>query len=1157
MKPKIDIFGRPFREKRSVWPQSCGRYIFVLIVCLTLNFPRPLFAQNEGITIDMKDVPIREVLERLEEITGYAFIFNDNSHEGVKQRVSAVFNNCSLNEILSTTLRETGLSFNVEGKQVAIYATPTAVKPTPILRYSGQVTDAKHQPMAGVTVFVANTNKGVLTDKEGRFWIKTQAGSVLMFSYLGYDTQEIVTDAEKGMLPTVIMTESAAEIEDVVVVGYGVQTKASTVASITQTSGEDIMGGGNVNTVSEALQGRLNGVVTIQSTGKPGDSAAEIYIRGKSSWQNTTPLVLVDGIERNMDDIDMNEIATISVLKDASATAVYGVRGGNGVILVTTKRGTDNSRPTINFSANIAMKQFTQLPYYADYLSSMKAWNEAAATDKKWDLVIPESTIKAWENAFATGNYGPYNDYFPQVDWYDFMVTKPGVSQNYNANISGGSEWLNYFASIGYQYDGDIFNIDKQPDFDPRNYMRRYNWRSNFDFKPTKTTTVSVNIAGRMQYVNNSIDSDFAKLMQAPSNNFPVKYSDGYWGDNLVGGYNPYANFNTQGQIQEKRFIGWYDFSLKQDLGALLQGLSVQAKLSYSQNTSTRSSIRRGTLHGNGDALGAKSTIRYNRTWDYANPIINEDNSVSYPLLTEKRHPDDQTSEGLPVSASYDNLNNTSRRLYYEFAISYNRSFNDHNVSLLALMNRQIYEEKGSGSTMEFPSYREDWVGRITYNWKQRYLAEFNISYTGSEKFAPGHRFGLFPSMSVGWRMSEESFIKKRNIGKWLTNLKFRYSYGQVGSDAGAGRFNYVALFNTNGNVSFGESSNVAVGPTYVEGNTANINSTWETSTKQNLGVEIGLWDKLSVMLDLFDEKRTGMLMTPQTMAFWFGADLPSVNMGKTKSHGLELEVSWHDRIGKSGVSYWANFNFATSENRNVYRDDPVDLDRHLKNAGKPIQWQPQFLSVGNFGSIDDIFNYAQTSISGTSPGLLVPGDLVYIDFNGDGIINGNDKVVVKELNYPLTTFSLNFGVSWKGLSFSTLLYAPINVYKLVPHTLLWDFPQNNIKAQPSLSRWTYETANTTGVVSPPSHHERQHNVQDNTYSYRNYSYLRIKNIELSYTLPKRWQKALSMSGASVFIKCNNLATFSNVDDRIDPETSSGSAYPIVRTYTMGVRFSF
>lgn len=1105
----------------------------------------------------MQNVPIREVMQHLEDITGRAFIFNDNSLEGVKKRVSVAFENSSLSQILTSMLRGTGLAFNIEGNQVAVYADPENMKPAPMLRYSGIVTDAKHQPMAGVTVLIAHTNKGVLTDQSGHYQIEAQAGSSLVFSYLGYDTQQITTDAEKVMIPSVIMTESAAQIEDVVVVGYGVQTKASTVASITQTSGEDIMGGGNVNTVSEALQGRLNGVVTIQTTGKPGDSAAQIYIRGKSSWQNTSPLVLVDGIERNMNDIDMNEIATISVLKDASATAVYGVRGGNGVILVTTKRGSDNSRPTINFSANIAMKEFTQLPYYADYLTSMEMWNRAAVNDKKWASIIPESTIRAWENAYATGNYGPYNDYFPQVDWYDFMVTKPGVSQSYNANISGGLEWLNYFASIGYQHDGDIFNIDKQPDFDPRNYMKRYNWRSNFDFKPTKTTTVSINIAGRMQYVNSSIESDFAKLMQAPSNIFPVKYSDGYWGDNLVGGFNPYANYNTQGQILEKRFIGWYDFALKQNLDVLLKGLSVQAKLAYSQNTSTRSSIRRGTFHGNGETLGAKSTIRYNRTYDYSNPVIHEDGSVSYPLLTEKRHPDDQASEGLPVSASYDNLNGTSRRLYYEFSINYNRSFNNHNVSLLALMNRQIYETKGSGAVMEFPRYMEDWVGRVTYNWKQRYLAEFNISYTGSEKFAPGHRFGLFPSMSVGWRASEEPFIKKRNIGKWLTNLKFRYSYGQVGSDAGSVRFNYLALFNTGGNVNFGEDSNVSVGPTYVEGNTANINSTWETSTKQNLGMEIGLWDKLSVTLDLFDEKRDGILMMPQTTAFWFGADLPSVNIGKTKNHGLELEIQWNDKIGKSGVRYWANFNFATSENRNVYRDDPVNLDRHLMNAGKPIQWQPRYLSVGNYGSIDDIFNYAQTAISGASPERLIPGDLVYIDFNGDGLIDSNDQVAVKELSYPLTTFSLDLGLSWKGLSISALLYAPIHVYKLAPHTLLWDFPQNNVKAQPeAVNQWTFETANSTGVVRPPSHHERAHNVQDNTYSYRNYSYLRIKNIELSYTLPKKWQKALSMSGASVFVKCNNLATFSSIDDRIDPETS-GSSYPIVRTYTMGVRLSF
>lgn len=1039
------------------------------------------------------------------------------------------------------------------------------LSPPPILwaqekQVKGTVIDAvTNEPLIGVNVRVVGTNDGIVTDLDGCFVLSVPQESVLHISYVGY--KEIDVDVSILLSkPIIYLSEDNEQLEEVVVVGYGVQKKVSTVASISSTKGENLLSGGSLNSVSEALQGKLNGVVAINSGAQPGENTASIFIRGKASWNGMNPLILVDGIERNMNDVDMNEIESISVLKDASATAVYGVRGANGVILLTTKRG-NNEKPKINFTANFGFKQVTTKLEFADYVTSMKMYNEAVANDNDWSKQIPTSTIKAWENAYATGNYGPYNDVFPEVDWWNEMTDDVAFSQNYNVNVQGGMDKMNYFVSLGYQYDGGNFDVGKQEEFDPRYFYRRYNWRANFDFKITKSTTFTANIAGNMGYRNKpSGDENFTKTFVSPSNTFPIKYSDGEWGDLSQDGYNIIANLNTRGQNILKRFQGWYDFILKQDLSFITRGLSIKGRLSYNQYMNTESKIIVGDKIGQvpDNMVQKYSSVRYYRVYDYANPTYNDDGTITYPILTNQRIPEPYiVDENYPVGTTYDSLTDVGRRLYYEISLEYDRQFGAHKVTALALVNRQIVESKSSsGNIFQFPSYTEDWVGRVTYNWKERYLSELNMAYTGSEKFAPGKRFGFFPSFSVGWRISEEPFIKK-NVGDKLTNLKVRYSLGQVGSDAGAPRFNYIQIYNENGNANFGLSDQISAGPIYSEGTMADPSSTWEVATKQNLGIELGLWNKFTMSLDLFNEKRSGILMSPRTTMAWFGIGLPSWNMGETKNHGFELDLGWNDRIGKDW-HYSINYNLSMNENRIVFRDDPADLEQYLKDAGKPIEYQSRFLTVGNFGSIDDIFNYAQTAIESASPNKLVPGDFVYIDYNGDGILNVNDKVAVNEMNYPLTTMSLNLGLEYKGWGVSAMFYAPLGVYKLQFTQYLWDFPNGNIKAQPStLDRWTHETANSYGVMRPATHVSQTHNNVENTYRYGNYSYFRLKNLELNYRFPKRWLNPMSISSCQLFFKGNNVLTFSKADKRVDPETGGASSYPMVRTFTLGARVSF
>ncbi len=1021
----------------------------------------------------------------------------------------------------------------------------------------GQIVDAKsNKPLIGVNITVEGTSNGTISDVDGHFTLTATPDAVLKISYIGY--REIllkVADLKKDAI--ISLEEDSKQLEEVVVVGYGVQKKVTSVGSITQTGGNELMKGGSVNSVSEALQGKLNGVVAINSSGMPGDNEVKMYIRGKSTWDNTDPLVLVDGIERNMNDVDMNEIESISVLKDASATAVYGVRGGNGVILITTKRGTDTA-PVINFSANYTFKSPTTSMKLADHVTAMQAYNMAMANDASWDKLIPQSTIDAWSRAYAEGNYGAYNDVFPYVNWWDELITG-GFTQNYNINIRGGTDYMKYFASAGYQGDGDIYDLKKNDDFDPRHTYKRYNWRSNFDFNFTKSTKLSINIAGSMGYRNKSIDNDspFNRILTESTSDHPIMYSDGNWGDDEE--KNPVANMNLGGAKLRKTFQGWYDASLEQKLDFITKGLKVAAKVSYSSSSTTNTDVYRG---GGSADQALKSIVRYHRVYDYANPVVNTDGTITYPMIEDKRLP---TSESVPLPPGvtmWDGLDAYTRRFYYEFSVAYNRSFNDHNVSALALVNRKIYDERYTENNtqyMRFPNYNEDWVGRVTYNWKERYLTEMNISYTGSEKFARGERFGLFPSFSLGWRLSEEPFIKK-SIGKVLTNAKFRYSWGKVGSDAGAKRWNYIQQFTSDGNITLGtDASGQIWGPLYHEGDVANLNSTWEKSTKQNLGIEIGLWNKLDITLDLFDEKRKDILMEPQTTSFITGAKFNALNIGSTKNHGFELELHYNDKIG-SDFRYHVGFTLASSENRVVFRDDPVNGPNHLKEAGKPIGHQNRYLAVGNYETIDDVFNNAQTgSINSVAPGQVVPGDFIYIDFDSNGILNGQDKVAVDELNYPLHTYGLNLGFDWKGLSFSAMFYAPTGVYKLVNSVYSASFKSGKINAQPDvMNAWTPETANTSGVRAPALHltNDGAFNGTESTYRYQNFSYLRLKTMELGYNLPKKWLKTVGLKSLQVYVTGNNLLTWWGGDDRIDPEGEQAK-YPILRSFTSGVRVSF
>lgn len=1024
---------------------------------------------------------------------------------------------------------------------------------------TGTIVDEFEEPIPGVSVLERQTTKGTVTDLDGKFSLEVAQDAILEIRFLGYKSTEINIAQDSRTNFEIQLQPDVSDLDEVIVVGFGEQTKQTLVGSVGTVRGEDLLRVGSVNTVSEALQGALPGLTAVMDNGKPGSDAAELFIRGRSSWNSDSqrPFTLVDGVERDINQIDPNEIESISVLKDASATAVYGVRGANGVILITTKRG-KSGKPQFNFTSNFGIKEPTARQTNADYLTAMDMWNEAATNDRNWGQLIPQSTIGAWTENFDSR--GPFNPYFPEVNWFDELLGT-GYEQTYNLNARGGTEFVKYFVSLGYRNDGDIFQTVPQEQFDPAFGHERYNWRSNFDFDISPTTRLSVNFSGNYRtrtqpgYRIDGGGEDgfgqpefFNRIFQAPVNAFPIRYPDGFYGESVSGEHNMIMSINEGGQRTYNYYQGFYDAQLNQKLDFITKGLKFTGAINYTSFSNYERQILRSGIAGSGFNL--IDVIRFNREYDYSQPIENADGTVSFPLLSEIRYPDDDRQVG-PISSNLPGLFAYNRRLNYRFQFDYKRKFNDHTLSGSALMWRQVDTGRGG-----FPAKREEWVGRANYYYKDKYLFEANATYSGSEKFAPGLRFGFFPSMAAGWVISEEPFVKAL-IGNWLNFLKVNYSFGIVGSDGGP-RFQYAQTFDRlNNNVNFGFNNLTPFGPRYVEGTPANPNSTWETSTIHNFSFKADLLDRLNLSVELFDEAREGILMQRRTQPSFFGtADIATGNIGSTKNRGYEIEIGWNDRITQN-LNYYVNFGTAYSENRTVFRDDPRLLADYLKEAGKPIGWESRLLTGGNYNSLDDIFN-APTPIHGIAQGNLVPGDLMFVDFNGDGQSDVNDQVAMKNVQYPWRTFNLNFGFTYKNLGVNALIYAVTDVGYVFPNLMYWDFNNGFINAQPNtLERWTPETASPGQTVRPAVHLANNHNTTNSNLLFVDGSYIRLKNAEVNYKLNLNYLKRVGIQNFMVYVNGNNLLTWSYLDDRIDPETRGTSTYPIVRRYNLGLRASF
>ncbi|WP_066630846.1 SusC/RagA family TonB-linked outer membrane protein [Labilibacter marinus] len=1022
----------------------------------------------------------------------------------------------------------------------------------------GRVIDGTGEVIPGVNIVVKGDNsRGTITDFDGNYSLSVSSDAVLMFRFIGYETQEVAVGGQSVI--NVTLKAETEMIDDVVVVGYGQQKKKSVVGAITTAKGEELLQAGSVTTISEALTGLLPGVTTMQAAGQPGSTAAEILIRGRGSWTDSSPLTLVDGVERDFNNLDPNEIESISVLKDASATAVYGVKGANGVILVTTKVGA-KGKAKVSFTANVGMKTPTiDTDYVADMATNMEYYNMALMNDRNYAALVPQSYINKFRDP-AYANH-PFYQYTSFVN--DLIGT--GYTQQYNLNISGGNDFVKYFTSFGYNYDGDIFDLEEQPEFDPRTYQHRFNWRSNLDFNLTQSTKFSVKLSGDMTNWNGNRTTNesfsgvaetgtaslLSRMYETVMVSAPPVYEDGRLGYDPGNGtvnVNYLAIMEREGAAKKKNNRLYTDFILKQDIGEHFTAMG-----KFSNNYSRRYTTDINKRYQSSPIYYQVATLnKYTPRTDAEGNVVIEPRSDQWDNWEN------------PATIGNESLSNYTSSLYYEFSLNYNQSFGNHDVSALALWQRR--KEKYGNN---FPRHEESWVGRVTYGFADKYLFEANGAYNGNENFAPGKRFGFFPSISGGWVLSEENFIKD-NL-PFVDFFKVRYSYGLTGVSGGIrnddDRFRYISTYSDAmipmeyayqpSITGWGSTASKSKMPIYTEGQPPVPDVGWETATKQNLGVEINvLNNRLKTTLDLFSEYTKDILMQRNTVPNWFGNEAPFANMGETKNHGFDLELNWNDRIG-SDISYWVKGNVSLSENRIVNRDDPPGTPDYRKNAGMPIEANKGFKTMGLYQNWDEVY-------AGTYTDLLsgyIPGDLRVNDYNADGVIDNNDIVAIGHPSYATKSFAFSFGFSYKNLSLTTMINGMWDISKDLSRSYLFayegissvDFILKNNEQKDAWTPWN------TGSEVPVLHATKStYYSQKSQYSLRNASFVRLRNVELKYKLPKAFiDRTNFFDNVEFYVNGNNLYTWQKIPKAVDPEAKKLEVYPITKRYNLGCRFSF
>lgn len=1009
---------------------------------------------------------------------------------------------------------------------------------------TGTVTDTQGEPMIGVNITVRDVaGLGTITDINGKYSIKMEPFHRLLFTYIGYEDVDVLVK-EQRKVDVVMKEASASQLDEVIVTGMGAQKKLTVTGAVTNVDVKDLKRFPTSN-LSNALAGNVPGIISQQTSGQPGKSTSEFWIRGISTFgANSSAYILVDGFERNsLDELNIEDIESFTVLKDASATAIYGSKGANGVVLITTKRGKAGK---INIDAKVETSYNTRTitPEFVDGLSYANLMNEALVTRNKGVAYQPEEL-----ELFRT-QMDP--DFYPVVDWKDMILKDGAWSYRANLNMSGGGNTARYYVSASYTEDQGMYRTDEtlRKDYDTNANYKRWNYRMNVDIDITKTTLLKLGVAGSLAKRNSpglGDDNLWGMLFGYNSIASPVYYSNGYTPishrDN-VNKLNPWVAATQSGYKENWDNSVQTNITLEQNFDFITKGLKFVGRFGF--DTDNSNWISRTRLPDLYKANGR--------------------NQATGEIVFDKMYSAYDMTQSSGSSGK--------RREFVDLLLSWERAFASHHIGA-TLRYTQDAEKRtvdiGADIKNGVARRNQGLAGRFTYNWNYRYFADFNFGYTGSENFAPGHQFGFFPAFSLAWNIAEEPFIKKHL--EWMNMFKVRYSYGKVGNDnlGKDNRFPYLYTIETTGynekgepnyvfNWGFGNYANQFIGTRYTQ--LASTGVTWEVATKQDLGIDLSLFnDKFTATVDYFTEKRTGIFMTRDFLPEIAGLESkPKANVGEVKSQGFDGNFSFRQKIGAVDMTLRGNITY--SKNEVIEKDEENQVYPYLYQRGYRVDQVKGLISEGLFADYDDIRTSPKQSW-----GSVQPGDIKYKDVNGDGIVNDQDKVAIGATTKPNLIYGIGASFAWKGIDFNIHFQGAGKSTFPIYGKCVYAFSENdwgNIFKDMIQDRWIdAETAVKLGLQAnenPNASYPRltyganQNNQQTSTFWMRDGRYVRLKNLDVGYTLPKGFVNKLHFNNIRIYIAGSNLLTWSSFKVW-DPESANprGEDYPLTKSVTMGI----
>lgn len=1127
-----------------------GLFVFLFII---QGFSS-VYSQTEILTLTKTKGNISEILEAIDKQSEFRFFYSSDLFDEVGE-IEVNEKEITMDVFLEKYIAPLGYDYNVTDHTIVIRQQPqTASDPAPAnenvqetINVKGVVSDDTGAPLPGVTVVVVGSTRGVITDIDGNYEIQVEPTAQLNFSFIGM-TDKLV-DVNNQTVINVTLDQKSEELEDVTVVAFGKQKKESVLASISTIKTEELkVPSSNLTT---ALAGRISGLISYQRSGEPGQDDASFFVRGVTSFSYAAgPLILIDGVEMSSSDLarlQPDDIASFSIMKDAAATALYGARGANGVILVTTKEGREG-KAKISFRYETSLSTPTQEVDLADPVTYMKLNNEAVLARNPLSAV-PYSYEKI-DNTIAGTN--PY--VYPANDWYNMLFKNYTINHRANFNVSGGGKVARYYIAGTYNQDNGVLNVDKNSNFNNNIDLKRYLLRSNININITKTTEAVVRLHGTFDDYTGPIDggSDlYKKVMRSDPVLFPAYFAPdeqfSHVTHTLFGNYdqgqyiNPYADM-VKGYKDYTKSKMLAQFELRQKLDFITEGLSIRGLF----NTTRYSYF---------------DVNRYYNPYWYS--VANYDKQSDTYLLS-RLNPDSGT-EWLSYNEGAKQITSTT---YTEAAINYDRSFERHSVSgLLVSQMRNRIEPNASTLALSLPSRNLGLSGRFTYSYDSRYFAEFNFGYNGSERFAENERFGFFPSVGAAWIVSNEGFWNG-GINKIVHNLKLKATYGLVGNDAIGekdDRFFYLSEVNLSSEgrgFTWGEDGRYSVNGVGTS-RYANDQITWEISRKLNTGIELGLFNKLDIQADFYTEHRTNILMDRADIPTTMGLQAtPQTNVGEAKGKGIDISVDYNQSINED---FWitgrANFTYATSKFE-VYEEVDNTTTPWLSHIGQPISQTWGYVAERLFIDEYDVYNSPNQTFS-----EYMGGDIKYRDINGDGQINSLDKVPIGYPTQPEIIYGFGISTGYKNIDFSCFFQGLaresfwIDAYNTAPFIDTDDssgtISKNSLLQVYADNHFSDDNPDVYALWPRLSDRHISNNTQTSTWFMRNGSFLRLKSVELGYTIPEMLTEQIGITNLRLYFSGTNLLTFSGF--RLwDPEMAgNGLGYPIQKIFNLGVQVSF